>query len=313
MQGMTTSLVHHTIQASARKRPVPGRQLPHGAGRSLPGGRTIRLTYGRLGYRIPPASPLPAAAGGPGSRRQQPGVRATRLSAPPRGVYIETFGANVVYVGSGELCRRIAAGRARHPRDSFRVLARVDPAATADRYVIERGLEQAAIAHYRAQGQPLRNRLAAISRTSRSYEQAMRGAREFIGTCGWEQDCAGDPSYASPDDPGAADLSSWRNFPAVPGQEPAGSDGGAGRTVFYEGGDPEGFRRQVIAEFGFDPAAVEYRGRDGQAGELAGAASWHEWVPGEHVGDGGFWSYGFWCPRPAYDEVYSSGRWPVGS
>jgi hypothetical protein len=32
-----------------------------------------------------------------------------------------------------------------------------------------------------------------------------------------------------------------------------------GRTIFYEGDDPEGFRQQIKAEFGFDPAGLPAR------------------------------------------------------
>ena len=76
------------------------------------------------------------------------------------------------------------------------------------------------------------------------------------------------------------------------------------RTIFYEGDDPEAFRKQMIEEFGFDPA------KDPE---------WHTWVPWP---DGkappgysgtGFWNYGFECPDHAYQEVYASGRWPMGS
>lgn len=90
------------------------------------------------------------------------------------------------------------------------------------------------------------------------------------------------------------------------------SDAG-GRTIFYEGEDPEGFRRDMIAEFGFDPAAPEFRGRYDETGEPEDHDTWGEWVPSDRFEAGGFRSYGFWCPPHAYQEVYATGRWPMGS
>lgn len=92
-----------------------------------------------------------------------------------------------------------------------------------------------------------------------------------------------------------------------------------GRSIFYEGEDPESFRQSMIDEFGFDPAADEYRARRLGTGEPYDHPTWHQWTPwagGQappgYTGDG-FWSYHFWCPPHAYNAVYHSGRWPMGS
>jgi hypothetical protein len=54
-----------------------------------------------------------------------------------------------------------------------------------------------------------------------------------------------------------------------------------GRFIFYEGDDSRGFRRQIKAEFGFDP--------------------------GPQPEDG------FHCPAEHLDEIYASGRFLMGS
>lgn len=60
-----------------------------------------------------------------------------------------------------------------------------------------------------------------------------------------------------------------------------------GRTIFYEGPDPEGFRQQVIAEFGFDPATN---------------STWNA----ER-------GWQFHCPPEHLDAIYGSNRWQMGS
>jgi hypothetical protein len=54
-----------------------------------------------------------------------------------------------------------------------------------------------------------------------------------------------------------------------------------GRFIFYEGDDPEGFRREIKAEFGFDPGPR----------------------PDE----------GFHCPPEHLDAIYGVGRFLMGS
>jgi hypothetical protein len=54
-----------------------------------------------------------------------------------------------------------------------------------------------------------------------------------------------------------------------------------GRFIFYEGDDPKGFRREIKAEFGFDPGPK----------------------PDE----------GFHCPPEHLDAIYGTGRFPMGS
>ncbi len=68
-----------------------------------------------------------------------------------------------------------------------------------------------------------------------------------------------------------------------------------GRTIFYEGDDPEGFALEIKEKFGFDvtsappPSAEPY-------------ASWTE--PGG-------WS--FHCPAVLLDEIYGTGKYRMGS
>jgi hypothetical protein len=89
-----------------------------------------------------------------------------------------------------------------------------------------------------------------------------------------------------------------------------------GRTIFYEGDDPQAFRRQVQAEFGFDPA-----GAPGvYANNLSGG------LPGEDYADlqampaeikSSTWDaehgWQFHCPPEHLDAIYESDRWPMGS
>lgn len=82
-----------------------------------------------------------------------------------------------------------------------------------------------------------------------------------------------------------------------------------GRTIYYEGDDPEGFREIIRGEFGFDPA--DAHGRNGLTGQ-PDPGSWGEWNPGEDGGDG-YSSYSFHCPAEHLDAIYASGRFPMGS
>jgi hypothetical protein len=84
-----------------------------------------------------------------------------------------------------------------------------------------------------------------------------------------------------------------------------------GRTVFYEGDDPEGFRQQILAEFGFDPAKCP--------GVYANNSNWDYKELGEMpVGqktptwdeDHG-WQ--FHCPAEHLDAIYGNDRFPMGS
>jgi hypothetical protein len=75
-----------------------------------------------------------------------------------------------------------------------------------------------------------------------------------------------------------------------------------GRSIFYEGDDPQGFCREIQAEFGFDPSA------DALWEEHASAA-------GYDTSRGFGWEtcQCFWCPPEHLDAIYGSGRWPLGS
>jgi hypothetical protein len=57
-----------------------------------------------------------------------------------------------------------------------------------------------------------------------------------------------------------------------------------GRTIFYEGDEPEKFAQEILAEFGFDPSADD------------------RWAPHQ-----------FHCPPEHLDAIYGSDRWPMGS
>ena len=68
-----------------------------------------------------------------------------------------------------------------------------------------------------------------------------------------------------------------------------------GRTIFYEGGDPKGFRAHIKERFGFDVAKC----------------------PGQGFWGGGGWNkrdgYRFHCPAEHLDEIYGSLKYPMGS
>lgn len=70
-----------------------------------------------------------------------------------------------------------------------------------------------------------------------------------------------------------------------------------GRHVLYEGEDPEGFRQEIRAEFGFDPGADS-----SDWGFLLGTSE------GEEIR-----SYGFHCPAEHLDAIYGSDRFLLGS
>jgi hypothetical protein len=85
-----------------------------------------------------------------------------------------------------------------------------------------------------------------------------------------------------------------------------------GRTIFYEGSDPEGFAEQIKAEFGFDPrespgvyenqpVPYDYWALSQMPAE-AKRPTWsqeHDWQ--------------FHCPSEHLDAVYGTRRWPLGS
>jgi hypothetical protein len=85
----------------------------------------------------------------------------------------------------------------------------------------------------------------------------------------------------------AVDLA-LRGAPAMARQMRGGRQG---RHIFYEGGDPDGFAQQIQTEFGFD---------------LTKDPRWGCWDPG-------FTTYSFDCPPGLLDEIYGSGRFPMGS
>jgi len=68
-----------------------------------------------------------------------------------------------------------------------------------------------------------------------------------------------------------------------------------GRTIYYEGDDPEAFAQQVKTEFGFDPSASPWWGERNDEGEL-------------DVN-----SYKFHCPAEHLDAIYGTDRWRMGS
>jgi hypothetical protein len=79
----------------------------------------------------------------------------------------------------------------------------------------------------------------------------------------------------------------------------------AGRHIYYEGNDPDGFCAEIKDHFGFDPSAQESWGRWIEPGfvNIDGADCWVE----------GFRSYGFDCPPEHLDAIYAPGRWLMGS
>jgi hypothetical protein len=95
------------------------------------------------------------------------------------------------------------------------------------------------------------------------------------------------PSFGG--EPDGDGLPSWREL--FPG----------GRCIFYDGDDPDGFAREVRAEFGFDPAADPHWSRAVMHGP-----------GGEEMPDPLGRSYGFHCPPEHLDAIYSD-RLLVGS
>jgi hypothetical protein len=74
-----------------------------------------------------------------------------------------------------------------------------------------------------------------------------------------------------------------------------------GRTIFYEGDDPDGFAEEIQTKFGFDPS--KFPGINLFTGEPAPFDTWNE--------DCGFQ---FHCPSEHLDAIYGpDGRWPLGS
>jgi hypothetical protein len=87
--------------------------------------------------------------------------------------------------------------------------------------------------------------------------------------------------------PGAGEITTWRElFPD-------------GRTIFYEGDDPEEFAGQVKAEFGID--VRELPGHDLLTGKPE-PGTWTE----EH-------GWQFHCPAEHLDAIYGSDRFLLGS
>jgi hypothetical protein len=72
----------------------------------------------------------------------------------------------------------------------------------------------------------------------------------------------------------------------------------AGRHVYYEGDDPEGFRAEIRAEFGFDPGD---------------SPLWGDLISDGPDDPDAFRSYEFDCPAEHLDAIYGSGRWRLGS
>lgn len=73
-----------------------------------------------------------------------------------------------------------------------------------------------------------------------------------------------------------------------------------GRTIYYEGDDPEGFCRAIKEEFGFDP-------RDLPGRNIFTDEPEHSWC------NCPFCPHKFHCPPEHLDAIYDSGRWPMGS
>jgi hypothetical protein len=69
----------------------------------------------------------------------------------------------------------------------------------------------------------------------------------------------------------------------------------AGRHIFYEGHNPAGFARQVLAEFGFRPDSDPRWGEQFDDDDLS------------------FTSYSFHCPPEHLDAIYGGDRFPMGS
>lgn len=80
--------------------------------------------------------------------------------------------------------------------------------------------------------------------------------------------------------------------------QPPSSHFPEGRTIFYEGTDPDGFAAQIKAEFGFDPSQTLAR-------DVGDGRPFHGW--NEDFG------WAFHCPPEHLDAIYGSGRFPMGS
>jgi hypothetical protein len=82
---------------------------------------------------------------------------------------------------------------------------------------------------------------------------------------------------------------------------------------YYEGDDPDGFAAEMLAEFGIDVHAP-----DAEPGEwqlVGGADPWDHRVTGVDE-NGVAYDYpmrAFILPGGLFDEIYLSGRWPLGS
>lgn len=117
-----------------------------------------------------------------------------------------------------------------------------------------------------------------------------------------------------------------------------------GRTIYYEGDDPEGFRAQIKAEFGFDPGddpkwgefvpeepgtpegarlyaerQAEHKARIQQlqqagvpfkAKDYEFSMTKEEW---ESVPVPAYTNYAFLCPPEHLNAIYGSRRFPMGS
>lgn len=68
-----------------------------------------------------------------------------------------------------------------------------------------------------------------------------------------------------------------------------------GRTIFYEGDDPEGFVKEIKAKFGFDPTKSKSQG-------------YWEGTPWNTES-----GYCFHCPAEYLDEIYGDDKYPMGS
>jgi hypothetical protein len=93
-----------------------------------------------------------------------------------------------------------------------------------------------------------------------------------------------------------------------------------GRTIYYEGDNPEGFRRKIKAEFGFDPAKHPGVPIDQPVPESGHGSqpTWGRFVAWDEdeaarFGEPGFLSYSFHCPPEHLDAIYGSDRFPLGS
>ena len=85
-----------------------------------------------------------------------------------------------------------------------------------------------------------------------------------------------------------------------------------GRTIFYEGDDPEGFREEIKAEFGFDPAECP-----GVYGNLAPSWDYKELTEMDPRWKTPTWDeehgWQFHCPAEHLDAIYGSDRFELGS